>query len=329
MLAMGLALLPASAQGVTHLKRMDEAPPITLKEMGGGEFSTARARGKILVLVFGELGHEKTQQAYDQIDAAMHDPRLSGVEIAPILIVTHEVKSEELSAYPGKKRPSTILHDADRTVFGTYRVAVMPSVVVVDGQGRVVHALAGLTGRFADTMTDALLLASGKLTVEKFEQSLNPAPTTGPGTDVRAERIAQLARQLARRGMDELALEKYVEALALDDHNLAARLELGMLLLKARRLPEAERELRGVLAADANNAAAALGLAFVQQERGGDELKEAERTVRVILAKNPTLPRAHYLMGLIQEKRGNMDDALASFKKAAQLLLERSEEIGQ
>ncbi len=34
----------------------------------------------------------------------------------------------------------------------------------------------------------------------------------------------------------------------------------------------------------------------------------------------------HYLLGLIQEQRGKSDEAAASFKKAAQALLERSEE---
>jgi len=321
-----ILLAPRPAQAVTHLKRLEEAPAITLKDRFGTEINTQKMGGRILVLVFGELGHDKTQHAWDEIATALRDGRLEGVAIEPILIVTQPLRADALRSYPGKNLPLTILRDEQRTAFGAYRVAVMPSVVVVDGQGRVVHALAGLTGRFADTIVDSLLLASGKLSWERFQQSLNPSPTSAPSVDVRAERIAQLARQLARRGMDELALEKYQEALKLDQHHVSAHLEMGMLLLKQRRIPDAENEFRRVLAADPTSTAAALGLAFVQEERGGSELKDAERTVRIILAKNPMTARAHYLMGLIQEKRGNTDDAVASFKKSAQLLMERSEE---
>lgn len=325
--AMACALFVASsAQAVTHLKRLDDAPAVSLKEIDGREVNTAKMRGSILVLVFGELGHDKTQQAYDEVDAAVRDQRLQGAQIVPMLIVTQEVKPEDLKAYGGKRVPSMIVHDPERSAFGAYRVAVMPSVVIVDGQGRVAHAMAGLIGRFGDELTDSLLLAAGKLSPERFEQSRNPAPTTQPGVDVRAERIAQLARQLARRGLDDLALEKYQEALKLDGGHLSAHLELGMLLLKARRLPDAEKEFRLVLAAQPKSMQSALGLAFVQALRGGEELKDAERAVRKILAANPTLARAHYLMGLIQEKRGQMDDAVASYKRAAQLLLERGEQ---
>jgi Tfp pilus assembly protein PilF len=143
---------------------------------------------------------------------------------------------------------------------------------------------------------------------------------------VRAERVSQLARQLARRGLDDMAAEKFREALALDPHHVPAHLELGMLMLKQQRLPDAEQQFRAVLADQPLSMRASLGLAFVQTQRGGVELDQAEQTVRELLARNPAQPRAHYLMGLINEQRGKSQDAAANFKRAAQLLLERSDE---
>jgi Tfp pilus assembly protein PilF len=199
-------------------------------------------------------------------------------------------------------------------------------MVIVDAEGRVVHAVAGLSPRWPDMLTDTLLFATGKLTAERFEQALNPTPTTAPASaDVRAERIAQLGRQLARRGLDDLAVEKFTEALKLDPHHLAAHLDLGDLLLKRHRLPDAEAHFRAVLAEQPASVPAALGLAFVQSQRGGDELIQAERRVRDLLAANPSQARAHFLLGLICEQRRQTEDAAASFKKAAQLLLERTE----
>jgi Tfp pilus assembly protein PilF len=98
-----------------------------------------------------------------------------------------------------------------------------------------------------------------------------------------------------------------------------------MLLLRRQRLADAESEFRQVLQARPNSMQASLGLAFVQVMRGGGELDQAEKTVRDLAARNPNEPRVHYLMGLINEQRGKSQDASASFKKAAQLLLEIGE----
>jgi tetratricopeptide (TPR) repeat protein len=244
-----------------------------------------------------------------------------------VLITTQRVTGEDLKTYAASKLPTIILHDPERAVFGAYEVAVMPSAVVIDAEGRVVHAVAGLSSRFEDTLLDSLLLAAGKLSVEKFDQAMAGQTAAGPSEQaIRAERIAQLAKQLASRGLDDMAMEKYAEALKLDPARIQARQELGMLLLRKKRLAEAEKEFRTVLAADGKSMQATLGLAYVQTLRGGAELAEAERTVRDALAKNPAQAKAHFLLGLILEQKNKPEDAAASFKKAAQLLLERSEQ---
>jgi len=321
-----IGIFAAPAGAVTNLTRGADAPPITLNDMGGAELSTAKLRGQVIVLVFGEAYHEKTRQACQELDALLRDPRLREQTITPLLIVTQRVTAEDLKNYAADKLPSSILHDAARSAFGAYQVAVMPSAVVIDRQGKVVHAIAGLSERFSDTITDSLLLAAGKLSPEKFEQSLAGQTAAASEQSIRAERIALLAKQLASRGLDDMAVEKYTEAFKLDPTLLPAHQQLGMLLLRQRRLAEAEKEFRTVLAGNAKSMQATLGLAYVQTLRGGAELNEAERSVRDILAKNPAQSRAHYLLGLILEQKHKPEDAAASFKKAAQLLLERSEQ---
>jgi tetratricopeptide (TPR) repeat protein len=325
--ALLLACVPASTSAVTQLKRQMDAPPVSLKDGRGNEVNTTALRGRILILVFGEIYHEKTRQAYDEIDAVLRDTRFKDQNIAPLLITARLVGDDDLKNYPGKAVPSTILHDPLRTTFETYEVAVMPSIVIIDKEGKVVHAVGGLTSRFPDVLADSLLYATGRLSAERFEESLHPRPTTAPADEhVRADRIALLARQLVRRGLDDMAVEKYTEAIGLDPHHAAARLELGQLLLKRRRLAEAEKNFQAVLADDPASLEAKLGVAYVQASRGGPELPEAEITCREILARSPSHPRAHYLLGLILEQRGKTDEAILSFKKAAQLLLERKEQ---
>jgi tetratricopeptide (TPR) repeat protein len=317
---------------VTQLTRGVAAPQIALKDLQGADVTTEKLRGKVLVVIFGELYHEKTRQACEQVQAARRDPRLDAASVVSILVVTRELTADEAKQNadaPAARLAQITLRDPTRQVYGVYEVAVMPSIVIIDGEGNVVHAIAGLTTRFTDLLTDSLLLATGKLSPQRFDEALNPAPgapATAPATpDVRADRLAQLARQLARRGLDEMAAEKFHEALQLDPQNPSIHLDLGMLLLRRQRLADAESEFRQVLQSKPNSMQASLGLAFVQVTRGGGELDQAENSVRDLLARNPKEPRVHYLMGLINEQRGKSQDASASFKKAAQLLLEIGE----
>jgi Tfp pilus assembly protein PilF len=342
--AIVLGGLPRAAPAVTQLLRGQAAPEISLPTDQGATVTSAALKGQVVVLVFGELYHAKTRDACRQIDAVLKDPRLAELKITPVLIVSQSGSvsggasggtsggTSGGATQPGDDAltgpvPAVILHDTKREAYGAYQVAVLPSVVVVDAQGKVAHSIAGLIPQLSDTLRDSLLFASGKLSAERFEQALHPQATTqASDQEIKAERLAQLARQLARRGLDDMAADKYAEAIALNPADATARLGLGQLLLARRRLAEAEVQFRAVLAAQPEALDGNLGLAFVQTLRGGAELGDAEKTVRQVLVRNPSQPRAHYLMGLILQKNGKIEDAAASFRKAAELYMERTEE---
>ncbi|MEI8198373.1 MAG: tetratricopeptide repeat protein, partial [Phycisphaerae bacterium] len=199
-------------------------------------------------------------------------------------------------------------------------------VVVIDKAGHVVLARAGMTPQFSDNLSDALLYAAGKLSLEQYELTLHPkAQPAANESDpaVKAGRIAGLAQQLARRGLDDMAAEKYAEALQLDPKQPGAHLGFGMLQLKRGKLAEAEVQFKLLLEQDPKSLEAKLGLAFVQTSRGGGELDLAEQSVREILVANPTLARGHYLLGLIAQQRKKPEEAAQSFKKAAEILMDQ------
>lgn len=326
--AVAILLVAPSAQAVTHLQRGQAIADLTLPDLDGKEVKTADYRGQSLVIIFGELYHGRSRQACERVDKVLHDSRLRGLKVTTMLVVAENDSPVEVKKRleEGVPWPAIVLHDRKRQAFGEYRVAVLPSLVVVDPEGKVVHAIAGLIDRFDDVLTDALLLSAGKLSPERFEETLHPQPTTAPSDEAqRAERITQLANQLVRRGMAEMGAQKYAEALELDPRHESAHLGLGRLLLKQRRLADAEKRFRTVLEINPDSADGALGLAFVQTLRGGEELTQAEDTVRKLLARTPSNARAHYLLGLIHEQRQETEQAAADFKRAAQLFMEQVE----
>jgi tetratricopeptide (TPR) repeat protein len=324
--AVAAALLAAApARGATDLKRGDPAPPLVMQSIDGRSIKTADMGDRVLLLLFAEAGHDKTHRACREVAAALEAKRLAGQPIDWILILSKSSRVDDLDRGALEAEPPPIIvHDTDRLAFGAYKTLVVPTVVVVGRDGRVVHTMASYTNRFGDTVFDALSVAVGKLGLEEFEQTLRPS--AGDSNDLRerrAERLVHFADRLCRRGLDPMAEAKYLEALQLAPGLPSARLGLGDLLLRQQRLDEAEQQFREVLADEPESPAATLGLAFVFAHRGGVGLDHAEKVARELIEHDRSWARAHFLMGLIHEKHGDAAAAADSFKTAAQLLLSR------
>ncbi len=322
-----VALVGGSAGAFAALAppRGSTAAPIALSDLDGTAFDATRVAGRPHVIIFGELYHRQTREACAEVQRVLDDPRLAGETILPLLIIAQPLSRLELKTQAESLGlAGVVLHDPERKAFADYRVSVMPTVVVVGGDRKVIYSLPALTARFGDLLTDSLLVATGRLSAERFEQSLHPdGAETLTDEQVRANRLTQLARQLARRGLDDLSDEKYREALHLWPQSTEARLGLGRLHLKRGRISDAEAQFRAVLTEQPDLVEGILGVAYVQTLRGGEELAEAERLVRGVLDRDANQPRAHYLLGRICEQRDQPAQAAASFRRAAELLMER------
>jgi len=317
-------VLPQRAHAVTHLKRGMAAPHITLETLDGASVSLEGVEGPV-VLVFGELYHAATLEACRSIQAAVESASEQGVAATPMLVIAQRAPHESLRALAEENGIDwPILSDTDRTAFGAYRVTVMPSVVVIDRDHRVVHSLAGAHARTTQVVESAILLAAGAIEPEAFELVRHPdAPAASDEQRVRAERLTNLAQQLAWRRMPGLAVDKYKEAIEVDPSYTPARVGLGMLHVNEGRLADAELEFRAVLEVTPDLPDAAVGLAYVQSLRGGDELEEAEKRLRAVLATTPDQPLGLYVLGLIQEQREEYAEAAASFRASAEALMQR------
>jgi Tfp pilus assembly protein PilF len=325
-----ILLAAAPASGTTDLHRGDPAPALAMRSIDGRRVDTAEMGGRVLLLLFGEAGQDKTHRACRDVATALEAKRLAGQPIDWILILSKSSHITDLDVEAIEiEPPPFVVHDTARAAFGAYKTLVVPTAVVVGRDGRVVHAMASYTNRFGDIVFDALSVAVGSLSVEEFEQTLHPS--TDGSVDLRArraDRLVHFADRLCRRGLDEMAEAKYAEALELAPGLSSARLGLGDLLLRQRRLDEAEHQFRTVLAAEPESPAATLGVAFVLAHRGGTELAQAEQISRELLEHHRSWARAHFLMGLIHQKRGEAAAAAESYKTAAQLLLNRIGPVG-
>lgn len=293
------------------------APPINLTSLDGAAVSTPSLAPRSLVLIFGDPDQERTQHASADALDVLRTLDAEAKSVVPILIIASKPTA---GAIQEKSRPPLVLSDPNREAFGAYKVLVLPTVVVVDGKGTVVHSMPGFLPRFKELLTQSVLVAIGKAPAEQLEQSLAVAPEAPDENQSRVGRLVHLGAELARHGMFEIAESRYNEALALDPTCDAARLGLGGLMLSQNRPTDAETIFKSILASHPDSTDAALGLAEARIAQGGDHLDQARAAVQAILEKEPSHARAHFLLARILESKGELKAATEEYRRTIEIL---------
>lgn len=322
--ALALAAAPAGALP----PRGAEAPEISAAGVDGQPVSTRRFADQPLVLIFGELDHEPTLQACAEVRDVLGEDRLRrppGEAVVPILVVARQGAPAALGEQAAASRvPAIVLHDAGRKAFGDYRVLVIPSVVVVSGDRKVIYAAPGFLPRLRGLLREALLVATGQQTPEQLDRALAAGDEGASGHESsRADRLIHLGEQLARHGMDDMAEARYREALALRRDSVPGRVALGRLLLRQEKIDAAEEQFREALEVDASSVDAALGLVRAHLARDSADLEAAEGSVRAVLDRAPGSAEARYLLGLVLEEQGKVAEAAAAYRAALEQLIGR------
>ncbi len=323
------AIVAVVAFGAAHLAaalppRGSDAPPIALTALDGKAVSSADFANRPMVLLFGELNHDGVKRASADLLAVLAESKVAAEKPVAMLIIAQEAPPEKLKEEAAAGAfPSIILQDTKRDAFAAYHIMIVPSVVVIDTKGKVVHAMPGFLPRFREIIAEAILVAAGKKTEADLDRVLDPTKATAEAPSERVVRLVNLGRQLTQHGLYEMAQARFTEALAAEPGNVAAQLGLAELLMKQDRLADAEPLYREMLTRHPDSNDAALGMAALQIRRAtGDDIAKAEATLKEQLSKDMKVARTHYLMGQIYEKRGELPQAVASYRRAAELAMD-------
>jgi Tetratricopeptide repeat len=299
------------------------APVVNLRSMTGEMVSTAALAPRPLILIFGEPDHERTQEACTAVLDGLGDPRFEGATIIPILILAQDApKTPPIGPAAQARIPAVVLNDPKRESFEAYHVIAVPSCVVIDGRGVIVHCLPGFLNNAKSAVVEASLHAVGKQSIEQLDRALDPSAGKASAEQARADRLVHLGVELIRHHLYDLAEARLTEANTLVQGHVGAALALGELWLRRDRLDDAERAFRSALASHPESHEAILGLVAVRIDRG-KELAQAEADVQRLLKQSPNHPKARYLLGRLLEARGDPAAAASEYRKAAELLIDR------
>lgn len=314
------------AQAVSGLNQFDKAPELVLpKQALPSESMDLHKFAQPVILIFGEPYHQKTLESLKEFKKVYSAVSLAEADMPVFLVVSQRPTQEQMTELRKKENIiAEILMDENRKAFGDYGVIVLPSIVVTDKEGRIVLSLSGVPFFFSDIIEDAILMALGRITPQQHEASISAAQQTNSPQESakRARHLAGLAGQLMRRNYTQLALQRYREALELDNTYLQARVGMARCFIKLNILPNALEQVQKVLQADANNVEATIIMSQAEIMQGGQGVTAGKEKLQRILTLYPAQPEANYLMGRVYEIQGETDRALSSYKKAAEMLLE-------
>jgi tetratricopeptide (TPR) repeat protein len=120
----------------------------------------------------------------------------------------------------------------------------------------------------------------------------------------------------------EAAMRAYGNAIAADPANVDARINLGLLLHKARRLPEAGRVYSDALQACGPDPVLLFNLGVLLEDL--DSPDAAERAYRAAVWADPQMADGHYNLALLYERLGRSREALRHMSEYRRLTRPRA-----
>ncbi len=342
-----LVAIPSISAAFKNVEAGGSPPPFAMQDLAGAErSSTDLLAGRVTVIVFwatwsprsmevladlekltAELGREKVQVV--AINA--EHPEISRTDQDKIRTVVGEVGSS-----------ATVLVDQGLVAFNDYGAMALPSMLVIDGSGKVTFTMAGYPTTMRTDLTDAVKIALGLVTKEETEVVEEYVPKN------RALMYYNLGKRLYEKGQEEKGEGQLLQSVERDPEFIKPRLLLGVHYKKTGRLEEALAQFEEVKKLDPRDQEAgyqaaiitlqagkygeaeelfgnlhaefpereefALGLSLAHKYQGRQEEYEKLRSAAAGLY--PAEARYYYELGGVAEKEGDMAETASFYRQA-------------
>lgn len=307
----------------------DPLPEIVLSDMQTGkDVHFSRFKNRPYLSVFWGADMEAKKKRSLSVFTVIKElkPFLDAKNI-PVQLINVQNDSDtvihDLLKQSGLEGPVFI--DRDQGAYSKLGIFVLPSVLLVDGQG-IVRAGMGYSRDLDVMIKGEVEIVLGNKTREMLNLELRPEVIEEPEDVKLARRHLNTGQVLQRRGMIEEAVREIREALKIKNDMAEAHIALGCLLIDLGQTEEANQALGKGLELTPDSFEGQLCDARLLAAEG--ELDDAVLDLKALLLRHGRSPDLHYVLGTIYERRGEDKLAAEEFKKAYELLF-RQETLHQ
>lgn len=320
-------VLPGSLWGQEGLRRIrpgETMPAFSLPAADGKSFVYGTDYDGVLGVVLLKTGQDHFTRIADDLVTVVKELKASGKRFDCVGVMSGPGAKESLQTLDPKGHASfPVLLDPAFELWGKLGVIAAPTAVVVGADHKVRWTKAGYGYDFIPSFRAQLAQALG-VTAGKADGTVPVETLENTSNRARFQRHAQMARSLAARGRLEMAIAEFKKAQALDPNAVDVVFELGELLCRAGE-NEAALKLAGQTQprTDREKGRALLISGWARRQMG--ELDISQSLLTESLKLDPKSPRALYELGLVFQAKGDVDKALAHYRRALALVFEESE----
>jgi tetratricopeptide (TPR) repeat protein len=314
-----IAVTVVVADELRTLKRGQEVPDLTLPTLAGEQVALRDQRGKVLVLVFLSARQRSSEKAAVSAHQIVQKFRPGDISL---LFATADAAQ---SAYFRAQRDRDNVHeplmiDFERKLYGGLGLIVMPTTIVVDREGKLLHVISAYRSDYEHVLETYIRHGLGELDEGQLEKALESATFQHNRAQDRIARHRAAARLLRENSLFDDARNELEAALAIKADDDETLLDLASLDLAQKRIDEAAGIVDSVLKDEPRHRRARLmrGIILFKTEH----YDEAERVLTEALSLNPDPVQILYYLGRIHERRGDTAKAAEYYRRALERLLE-------
>lgn len=211
--------------------------------------------------------------------------------------------------------------DPGQKAYATLGIFVMPTVLVVDKDGKASAAL-GYSHDLQERLKGAVEIMLGEKTPEQVEAELRPEMKEASDQQKGSRRHFDFGMVMLKRGQIDAAIREFAKAVEIDPTMSVAQLQLGCLYLDKNELENAEQAIEKAIAEDPDLLRARICRGELKRQKG--MLDDAVQELKNVLAKEPNNFEALYYLGRVYEDQKLAREAAEAYRKAYTLVLKHS-----
>ena len=303
----------------------DESPPLIFHDAKTGqEYTLAQQKGHPLVVLFWGADMESKKKRSIMALAGLKELH-PFLEKRNITVLSVNAQSDDQLTIDAVVKESAAtfptLLDQDQQVYGDLGIFVMPSVLLVDKDKKIINGM-GYSHDMTERLKGEIEIMLGEKTKEQVKAELHPEMIEKSKEEKASRRHLNMGRVMLDQGIPERAIDELKKAITLYPKSAEAHIELGCIYVETGNFEDADKELGAGLELDPESIKGQICDARLTAISG--ELDTAIEDLQALMMRNARNPLLHYTLGNLYDEKKDAAKAAESYRKAFELLNKRN-----